>query len=97
MLMILPMLRVFEGGEIRGNPQSAFCQLAQPNHDNPTYIVGMEPPALVKTTPFHASPQLQQHITLHLERRMVFNLTPKYSFVDLHIGQSTPTSNSAKC
>jgi hypothetical protein len=84
--MTLPVLRVFEGGEIRGNPQSAFCQLAKSNYDNPTYIVGMEPWTLIKNTPFRASPELQQHITLHLERRMVFNLTPEYTFVDLHIG-----------
>ena len=64
----------------------AFCQLAKPNATNPIYIIGMEPPALIKHQKFGNCSQLHQRLTTYLEQRMVFNLTPKYTFVDLHIG-----------
>lgn len=46
----------------------------------------MEPPALIQDTPFRSNTQLHEKLTPYLEQHMVFNLTPKYSFVDLHVG-----------
>ncbi|KAL6240325.1 hypothetical protein RBB50_012763 [Rhinocladiella similis] len=78
-------LRVYEQGEQSANAALAFCQMARPNHDNPTCIIGMEPPALVRYRTFGGCAQLHQQVTTYLEQRMVFNMTPKFSFVDLHI------------
>ncbi|KIW36086.1 uncharacterized protein PV06_11600 [Exophiala oligosperma] len=77
--------RVYEQGEQSTNAALAFCQMARPNHDNPICIIGMEPPALVRFRTFGGCAQLHQRVTTHLEQRMVFNMTPKFSFVDLHI------------
>ena len=75
-------------GEQHGNPQLAFCQLAKPNPRNPVFVLGMEPDGLLKQTPFCAGPELLTHITLHHGERTIYNVTPKFSFVDLHIGTS---------
>lgn len=79
-------LRVYEQGEKSANASLAFCQMARPNPDNPTCIIGMEPPALVRCRTFGSCAQLHQRVTTYLEQRTVFNMTPKFSFVDLHIG-----------
>ncbi|KIW36686.1 uncharacterized protein PV06_11101 [Exophiala oligosperma] len=78
-------LRVYEQGEQSANAALAFCQLARPNQNNPIYIIGMEPPALIRHRTFGGCAQLHQRVTTYLEQRMVFNMTPKFSFVDLHI------------
>jgi hypothetical protein len=81
-------LRVFERGEQGGVAAKAFCQLVKPDLQNPTYILGLEPPALIQDTPFRSNLQLHGTLTPYLEQHMVFNLTPQHSFVDLHIGTS---------
>jgi len=80
-------LRVYDHGGQGGVASRAFCQLAKPDRQNPTYIVGMELPALTRDTPFRSNSQLHEKLTPHLEDHMVFNCTPAGSFVDLHVGQ----------
>jgi hypothetical protein len=67
---------------------TVFCQLAKPDPMNPTYIVGAESRVLARQYRFGSCPELHTQITTYNENRMVFNVTPKYSFVDLHIGES---------
>ncbi|KAJ9650320.1 hypothetical protein H2198_010375 [Neophaeococcomyces mojaviensis] len=78
-------LRVYEQGEKSANATLAFCQMAKPNPDNPTCIIGMEPRAWVRGKMFGSCAQLHRRVTTYLEQRMVLNMTPKFSFVDLHI------------
>ncbi|KIW36546.1 uncharacterized protein PV06_11200 [Exophiala oligosperma] len=78
-------LRVYEQGEQSANAALAFCQMARPNRDNPICIIGMELPALVRCRAFGGCAQLHQRATTYLEQHTVFNMTPKFSFVDLHI------------
>jgi hypothetical protein len=74
----------------------AFCQLAKPNPATPTYIIGVEPPSLTKGLNFGSCSQLHRKLTTYLEQRMVFNLTPTYTFVDLHIGMYRQTVRASR-
>lgn len=79
-------MRVFLHGEqVQDKAAAAFCQLARPDPRQPTYIVGVPSPALQRWE-FGGCGQLYQQVTTYQEDRMVFNVTPTYSFVDLHIG-----------
>lgn len=82
-------VRVYEQGELSDTVDSnvAFCQLAKPNRLHPTYVIGLEPPFLLRGKPFRIPQQLYSVVTPQLEQRTIFNITPKYSFVDLHIGK----------
>lgn len=64
----------------------AYCQLVKPNPLNPMYIVSADPACLVRGCAFRVPSELTKTITPFLEGRMSFNVTPKYSLVDLHIG-----------
>jgi hypothetical protein len=55
--LLMVDLRVFEQGKQTGRASMAFCQLARPNAANPTYIIGVEPPALTKSQNFGQPPQ----------------------------------------
>ena len=50
---------MFERGEEGGVAAKSFCQLVKPDRQNPTYIIGMEPPALTQDTPFRSNTQLK--------------------------------------
>jgi hypothetical protein len=78
--------RVFERGERGGDPSAAFWQLLQPNPNNPVCIIDLQL-TLSHDIHFRASEELFDILTPLMEQQMVFNLTPKYSFVDLHIGK----------
>lgn len=69
------------------DPMVPFSQLVRPNPDNPICIIGLRPQSLVNGTPFRAPPQLLKLLTPHHEKDMQFNITPKFSVVDLHIGE----------
>jgi hypothetical protein len=81
---------VYEKGEIMTNPDISLvlCQLAQPNPNNPVYAIGIEPTGLARALHFCAPTDLHRTLTPHFEQRTVVNVTPKYSLVDLHIGES---------
>jgi hypothetical protein len=78
--------RVYERGERGGDPSTAFWQLLQPNPNNPVCIIDLQL-TLGHDIHFRASEELLDILTPLMEQQMVFNLTPKYSFVDLHIGK----------
>jgi hypothetical protein len=70
------------------DPIVPFSQLVEPNPENPICIIGLRPSTLVNGTPFRTPPELLKVLTPHNEKDMQFNITPKYSFVDVHIGES---------
>lgn len=80
---------VYERGEKVTNPnmQKVLYQLAQPNSANPVFAIGSEPPALVRGRLFGVTTDLHKVVSPHHEQSLIFNATPKYSLVDLHIGQ----------
>jgi hypothetical protein len=81
-------LKVYARGVLEDiDPQRAFCQLACPDPSNPVCILGMELGGVVTKQKFGASPELLTHNTLHNDNeRTVYNLTPRYARVGLHIG-----------
>jgi hypothetical protein len=77
---------VYECGGRGGDPSTAFWKLLQPNPNNPTCIIGLEL-TLAQDIHFRVSEELFQFLNPLIEQQIAFNLTPKYSFVDLHIGK----------
>lgn len=62
---VTPDIRVYERGELKGDPTAAYCQLAQPDHRNPIYIIGAMPAALIARYPFHVSEVNSSRLLLH--------------------------------
>jgi hypothetical protein len=59
-------------------------------------LKGTPPPALTKGQNFGSCSKLHRKLTTYLEQRMVFNLTPTYTFVDLHIGRYRQTVRASR-
>ncbi len=80
---------VFNKGEIdnRIDPREAIVQLSDPEPDNPVFLVNLKLPSLSDHV-FRVSPELSHAVEAYEEANVQVNLTPKYSFVDLHIGTS---------
>ena len=89
-------IRVFERGQAGGEPATVYCQLAEPDSTNPTYIIGVQPISLVRENPFRPPGEFFDIETPYMEQRVTFNITPKYSFVDLHIGEIWPLNRSGR-
>ncbi|KAK9625528.1 hypothetical protein V6Z98_005601 [Aspergillus fumigatus] len=94
-------IRVYERGELKGDPTAAYCQLAQPDHRNPIYIIGAMPAALIARYPFHVSEEFFETATPFLEQQVSFNVTPTFSVVQIHIdygmeGLSVPLGDCEK-
>lgn len=85
---VTPDIRVYERGELKGDPTAAYCQLAQPDHRNPIYIIGAMPAALIARYPFHVSEEFFETATPFLEQQVSFNVTPTFSVVQIHIGRN---------
>jgi hypothetical protein len=63
----------------------AMLQYSSPNGDCPISIIGMEPPKTSVAYSFNVPESLNAYVTAHEQRDVVYNLTPSYTFVDLHI------------
>jgi len=63
----------------------AMFQYSSPNGHCPISIIGMEPPKTSVAYSFNVPESLNAYVTAHEQRDVVYNFTPSYTFVDLHI------------
>lgn len=82
-------LRVFSRGEATDRPEDwakAVLQLSRPDTTNPICIIGLTPD-LAKENTFMIPQELSATVTAYHECNVAYNLTPKHSVVDIHIGR----------
>jgi hypothetical protein len=80
--------KVFVNGEENTNRDNfalAFRQLFEPNLHCPITVIGIQPTKSALPSEYLVPGSLATYVTAHNQRDIVYNLTPKYSFVDLHI------------
>ncbi len=81
--------RVFSRGETTDRPDDwakAVLQLSRPDANNPICIIGLTPD-LAKENDFTIPQELSSTVTAYHECNVAYNLTPKHSNVDIHIGR----------
>ena len=81
--------QVFSRGEATDRPEDwakAVLQLSWPVAKNPICIIGLTPD-LAKENNFMIPQELSSTVTAYHECNVAYNLTPKYSVVDIHIGR----------
>ena len=66
--------------------QEAIAQLCDPEPTNPVFLTGLRLP-LLSNGLFRTPVELSNFVEPYEETNIQLNLTPKYSFVDLHIGK----------
>jgi hypothetical protein len=83
-----PTCAVFSRGEGDDSVdlQEAIAQLVDPEPNNPVFLTGLKLPLLSKSL-FRTLIELSNFVEPYEETNIQLNLTPKYSFVDLHIGK----------
>lgn len=80
--------KVFVNGEENGRSENfalAFRQLYRPNKRCPISVIGIQPSKTALTSHYQVPTSLAAYVTAHAQRDVIYNLTPRYSFVDLHI------------
>lgn len=80
--------KVFVNGEENERPDNfalAFFQLHRPNKRCPISVIGIQPSKTALSSEYLVPSSLATYVTAHAQRDIIYNLTPKYSFVDLHI------------
>ncbi len=85
---------VFSRGERDDSvdPREAIAQLCDPEPTNPVFLTGLRLPGFSDGL-FRTPMELSNFVEPYEETNIQLNLTPKYSFVDLHIGKpELPTS-----
>ena len=68
------------------DPRKAIAQLSEPEPTNPVFITGLRLP-LLSNGLFRTPVELSNFMEPYEETNIQLNLTPKYSFIDLHIGK----------
>ena len=71
------------------DPELVVAQLVEPDSRNPAFLTGLRL-SLVDERGFRTPYLLSTVAEPFEESNIQVNLTPKFSFVDLHIGQSSP-------
>jgi hypothetical protein len=81
---------VFRRGEKdnRVDPREAIAQLCDPESLNPIFLTGLRLPCILEGV-FNTPMELSNFVEPYEETNHQLNLTPKSSFVDLHIGEPT--------
>lgn len=86
---------MFEREELSEQPSAvaalALSQLIHPDARNPVSIIGIDFPDLLSRWKFGSCVELHRHVTTALDRYPIINVTPQYSYVDLHIGRECLT------
>lgn len=80
--------KVFVNGEENERPDNfalAFLQLYRPNKRCPISVIGIQPSKTALSSEYLVPSSLATYVTAHAQRDVIYNLTPTYSFVDLHI------------
>lgn len=80
--------KVFVNGEENGRSDNfalAFFQLFRPNKRCPISVIGIQPSKTALSSEYMVPASLATYVTAHSQRDVIYNLTPTYSFVDLHI------------
>ena len=78
---------IFSRGERDDNvdPREAIAQLCDPEQTNPIFLTSLRL-SLVNKSMFRVPIKLSTTVESYDEANIQLNLTPKYSFIDLHIG-----------
>lgn len=86
---------IYRQGERDENvdPREAIAQLCDPEPLNPIFLTSLRLPCIRRGV-FETPVELSNFVEPYEETNHQLNLTPKFSFVDLHIGE--PTSQSVR-